>query len=256
MAHVDSFHYSHGTGFLHALDERLKIVLVLAYCTVATVVRPTGLVVLAAGLFAAILLSGFRIAALVRELAGFCLFLAVVFLLSAYSVQGDPFFLFFVPLPSTDGLVSGLLLVSRLLLVLFAGALFSGTTIQTRLVAAARSILSRVPFVPAPLVATMMGLSISSVPLLLDTFGEISDALRSRCGDRLRNPVKKIVAYAKPLFTRLFVHADEIADAMESRCYNGDFTAPAFAIRAKDLVVFFSGIAVCALSLVIGFVFP
>jgi energy-coupling factor transport system permease protein len=252
VAQVESFHYAYGKSFFHTLDERLKILLVLAYCTIATTVRPFGLAPLAIALLFVIIVTRFRFVELIRELAGFYVFLLLVWILNAYSVPGKAVIDFIVPLPSREGIFSGLLLVSRLVLVLFAGALFSGTTLQTRLVSAVHSILRRIPFVPASLVATMMGLAIMFVPLLLDTFGEISDALRSRCIDRMRNPVRKIVSYAMPLFAHLFIHAGELAEAMESRCYTGEYTMPVFKIKAGDIVVFLCGIAVCTASVFLG----
>jgi energy-coupling factor transporter transmembrane protein EcfT len=194
-----------------------------------------------------------RVMRVIRELAGFYLLLLLVFVLHAYSFPDRGSAIYNIPLPPPAGIISGCILIARLLLVLFAGVVFSETTKHTRLTSAVHSLLGKVPFVPSFLIATMMGLAIMFVPVLLDTFHEISDALRSRCIDRMHNPIKKMVSYIAPLFVQIFIRTEEIAEAMESRCFNGTYTQPRFRITTGDIIVFACGIAVCIFSTFIGF---
>jgi energy-coupling factor transport system permease protein len=255
VAHLVSFHYGHGTSFLHRLDERLKIFLVLAFGSAPAFVEPSGLAVLAVALAAAIIASKIRIARLLYELKGFYVFLAFLFALSAYSGEGRPVIDFIIPLPSEAGILAALLLIGRLLLLILSGAVFLATTIQTRLTAACRSILDKVPFVPAAFISTMMGLAVAFVPVLLDLWGEVSDAVRSRGSGRIRNPVTKIVLHARPLLVQILTRTEEIAEAMEARCYDGDYTKPGFRISIGDALVFSGGLAICAFALCAGFFF-
>ena len=253
MAPIDSFHYVHGRSFLHTLDERFKIILVLVYSSVSAFVKPAGLGILGIALIVSFGVARIHLMHLVAELKGFLLFIVFVFLLAAYSIADGQSSVWIFPLPSEAGTLSALLVASRIMLVLLAGVIFFATTNQTRLIASSRALIGKVPFVPASLVSTMMGLAVMFVPVLLDLWKDVSDAQRSRCADRIRNPVRKIVASATPLIIHVLTRAEEIAEAMESRCYDGEYTLPVFRATRKDLIVFSCGIAVCALAILAGF---
>jgi len=254
MASVEIFHYIPGGSFLHTMDERVKILAILIMSTVITISNLWGLFLLAIPLIFAFIRSGIRITRIVREIKAFSIFIFLVFVFHIYSVQGGSILFSIIPVPPFHAFFSGTKIIIRILLVLSLGVLLTATSKSERLVSAAYSLLSKIPFVPAEQVATIMGLSIRFIPELIDTWGEVSDSLKARCAHRMRNPVRRIALSALPLFIHIFVRADEVSDAMEARCYNGGYTAVRFRLTARDWAVFMVSTAFCSGALLLNLI--
>ena len=79
--------------------------------------------------------------------------------------------------------------------------------------------------VPAHDIAMMMTIALRFIPTLLDETDKIIKAQQARGADfdtgRLRDKARALVPILVPLFISAFRRADELAMAMESRCYNG-----------------------------------
>jgi energy-coupling factor transport system permease protein len=254
MASIEIFHYTPGDSFLHTMDERIKILLVLCMSTIITVVDAWGLLLFAVPIVIAFIGSGIRIRTILRELRAFSFFIILVFVFHIYSVQGGSLLFSFFPVPPAMAFLSGSVIIVRILYVLSLGVLLSSTSKIVRLVSAAHSLLSKIPFIPASSIATIMGLTLKFIPELIDTWQDVSDSLKARCAERIKNPAKRIAFSALPLFIHIFVRADEVSDAMEARCYNDDYTAPLFRIRTRDWIVFATGIVFCAGALIVSFI--
>jgi energy-coupling factor transporter transmembrane protein EcfT len=135
---------------------------------------------------------------------------------------------------SRQGLVAGLLLALRLLLVALLGLLLTLTTRPSHLRAAVEWFLAPVPLIPHRQVATMIGLLVRFIPVILNQAAEVGEALRARAIDNRVNPWRRMTALAMPLLRRTFVTADRLAMAMEARCYGNERTAPSFQLLAGD----------------------
>ena len=118
------------------------------------------------------------------------------------------------------GCTTGLLVSWRLLLIILAGVFLSTTTRAAEVKAGVQWLLDPVPLVPAGRVATMMGLILRFMPLVLEQARETAAAQRARGVENRKNPVYRLRVYAVPLLRRSFERADRLALAMEARCYS------------------------------------
>lgn len=96
----------------------------------------------------------------------------------------------------------------------------------------------------------MVGLTLSLIPLVFDTYREISDAQAARCLQGRRNPLRRLRLLVLPLMLKTFGRADHLAEAMESRCYSDERTFVTLTSRRADWLV---GLLVAAVALLAPF---
>ena len=94
--------------------------------------------------------------------------------------------------------------------------------------------LSPFRFIPAGRIATMIGLTVSLIPLLFDTYRGIAEAQASRGAAGGRRPFRRLSRTAVALLIRTFSNADALVSAMEARCYVDDRTVARLRSRLSD----------------------
>lgn len=228
------FGYSGRRTVLHALDARVKLAALAA----------VSLASLAAGLAALVFACAAALGLLVlarqspfRCLAGLKWYLVLagcVVLTRTLTTPGDPLFHLPWPAASRQGLESGLVLAGRLMAIALFGLLLTFTTRPSHIRGAVEWFLTPVPLVPEQQVATMIGLLVRFIPVILNQSAELDDALRARAIDNRRNPVRRMTFLAMPLLRRTFVTADRLALAMEARCYGTGRTTRPLRLTARD----------------------
>lgn len=108
-------------------------------------------------------------------------------------------------------------------LILWMGQLFISTSDPLELPAALYSLLKHIPLIQAGRICSILGLSLSLIPLILDEAREIREAMTARGGWTVRRPLKNLMGMGIPLLNGILIKASALADAMESRLYNEDF---------------------------------
>lgn len=235
--------YQPGTSLLHELDARVKL-LALAAISISSLSAGGVLLVLACMVTAAgIHLARCPLLACIVAMKWYMVLLFCVIVARTLTTAGDPLFPAGVSfatslietLPmSWQGLMAGVLLALRLLLVALLGLLLTLTTRPSHLRAAVEWFLAPVPLIPHRQVATMVGLLVRFIPVILNQAAEVGEALRSRSVDNRANPWRRMTALAMPLLRRTFVTADRLAMAMEARCYGNERTAHSFRLTHRD----------------------
>jgi len=81
------------------------------------------------------------------------------------------------------------------------------------------------------------------MPVILEQAAKTSDAQRARAGENRRNPIRRLTAFGIPLMRRTFETADNLAVAMEARCYSETRTDPDLATGRKDWLFFGTAVA-------------
>lgn len=222
MARGISFRYLPGGSILHRWDARCKLV---ALCGVTTIlVHGAGGVL---GLFSGILLVGVWVSnlpcrLLLRDLRGWVVLMTVVFAAQALDMREQAMRLVSWLPVSWVSFDAALLSVWRLALILAYSALFSLVTRARDVQEALLWLLRPFPFLPARRIALMMGLVMRFLPSTLDAVEEVKLANRSRLGDQVRNPLKRIKHLAIPVLRRALGRADELAVALVARGYRED----------------------------------
>ena len=225
------------------LDVRLKLVLMAGVSVAGLRLGFAGLSLLMASLV--IFFSVFRPAARVQfsELRWVFFLLALVFIARVFSTDGTPLAAFGPVAVTREGLREGTLVCLRLVLVFIVGAAFIATTRSSEIKAGVQWFLKPVPWVPAERVATMLSLVARFMPVILEQAAKTSDAQRARAGENRRNPIRRLTAFGIPLMRRTFETADNLAVAMEARCYSETRTDPDLTTGRKDWVFFGTAVA-------------
>jgi energy-coupling factor transporter transmembrane protein EcfT len=219
VAELTGFHYRSGSSVLHRLDVRMKLALLAAFSAAGLHANGAGLLLLGLPLLAAAFLSRAVPSIHSREARWLGLLLALVFVSRAVSADGTALLSMGAVVVSREGLVDGLQVCLRLILVFLVGAMFVASTRPGDVKAGVQWFLKPLPFVPAERTATMLGLIVRFIPLIFEEVSRTTDALRARAVENRRNPVFRTVTLGIPLLRRIFEASDRLVLAMEARCY-------------------------------------
>jgi energy-coupling factor transporter transmembrane protein EcfT len=238
MAELSVPAYRPGASALHRLDPRLKLVLAALASAASLHGGLPALVwlggVLVAGAFGARVRPG----AAAGELRWLAVLLAFVFAARAFATDGTPAFTVLGAAVTVEGLVDGSVVCLRIALAFLIGALIVATTRSSEIRAAVRWFLKPVPLVPADRVATMLGLLVRFVPMILEEAARTAEAQRARAVENRRNPVYRLARLGLPLMRRIVAASDRLTLAMEARCYTEARTAPRLAAGRGDWLTF------------------
>jgi energy-coupling factor transporter transmembrane protein EcfT len=172
----------------------------------------------------------------------FCLLL-LVFIARVLATDGTPLTAFGPLAVTREGLRGAILVCLRLVLVFSVGAAFIATTRSSEIKAGVQWFLKPLPWVRAGRVATMLGLVARFLPVILEQAARTSDAQRARASENRRNPIRRLTAFGLPLMRGMFETADNLAVAMEARCYSETRTDPDLSSGCKDWMFFGAAVA-------------
>ncbi|HBG37983.1 MAG TPA: transporter [Clostridiaceae bacterium] len=221
--------YLPGDSFVHKMDPRIKILISFVYMIVLFIVNNfTGYIYITAFTIISILISQIPLKYIlkgIRPLLWIIIFTAV---LNIILTPGDKVYFQKGFIIITDkGLYLAAFMVLRLVFLIIGTSLLTLTTSPIDLTDGIESLLS--PFkrfhLPAHELAMMMTIALRFIPTLLDETDRIMKAQMARGADfesgNLINRAKNLIPILVPLFISAFKRADELAVAMEARCYRG-----------------------------------
>ena len=222
-----------GYSPLHKLDPRTKIILsVLFIVTVFLAKNPITLAFL--GLITVILVLVSRISAKVilksiKPLVFILAFTAILNLFLTRPEEGDPMVSFWVIKIYEEGIVRAVFMFVRVIIfILSSTVLLTYTTSPISLTDGIESLLSPLKKIKVPVhsFAMMMSIALRFIPILVEETEKIMNAQKSRGADfssgGLIKRAKALIPILIPLLASAFNRADELATAMECRCYRGD----------------------------------
>ncbi|MGI6492794.1 MAG: energy-coupling factor transporter transmembrane protein EcfT [Peptococcaceae bacterium] len=219
--------YIPGDSVLHRLDPRIKIIsLLLAITAVMAAAGWVGFVPVVALSLGAIALSGFSVRSLFRGLRALWLILLTTLLIQLFLTPGEILW-GFGPLKIThEGLTNSVQLFLRLVLLIILASLLTQTTTPVTLTAGMESLLAPLTRfgVPAHELALMMNIAMGFVPTLQREAGLLMKAQRARGAGLAGGPagwVKNMLPVLVPLFAVALRRGEDLAVAMEARCYRG-----------------------------------
>lgn len=234
MAELSVFSYTYGGGGLHDCDGRFKLAALLLMTVTTAAGGPVGLLATSGVLMVALLRCRVPLGALFREVRFFGIFLLFIWLVRALGTPGRELLAIGPVQLTIEGAGQGGLICWRLVVVLVVGLLFIRTTRMAAVRAATAWLLKPFPFLDGQKAATMLGLLVRFIPLILSQAMETRQAQQARGIDSRRNPVVRMRAVALPLLRHTFIKADHIAVAMAARGYRGTSTPCAFASQGRD----------------------
>ncbi|MCL2204242.1 MAG: energy-coupling factor transporter transmembrane protein EcfT [Defluviitaleaceae bacterium] len=211
---------------VHRLDPRVKLLAVIAFVTVLLfVTRFLGLGLAALFLAAIIRLSRVPARFLFRGLRMILFILIFASVINLFLTPGETILFSFGFIRLTaEGLYRAGLMTVRLVLLVIGSSLLTLTTSPIKLTDGIESLLRPFPL-PAHDIAIMMTIALRMIPTLAEETDKIIKAQKARGADfetgSLPKRVKQFLAVLIPLFVSSFKRADELATAMEARCYRG-----------------------------------
>lgn len=222
--------YVPGDSMVHRLEPRAKMGLVAAFMVMLFTVEGFVGLAAAAGFTAfAVALSGVPPRLVLRGVRAVMILL--VFTLLAHSLRWNPATEMLVRVGPIGidggGLLTGLFFAARIVLLVVGTSLLTLTTSPVRLADGLERLMSPLEAVrfPAGEVAMMLTVALRFIPTTAEEAEKIVVAQVAR-GARFDRggPLTRARAYIPvlvPLFVNLFRRADELATAMEARCYRG-----------------------------------
>jgi energy-coupling factor transport system permease protein len=255
-------YYYPGDSFVHRLDPRTKLI---SFMLLMTTLLVTFRVTLLFGFFIVtcmtILSSRIPVSLVLRNLRPFAWLFAITVLVHIFWTEGR--IVFTMPLLNTpvtrEGLSLGLVYSVRLALLVILAAVLTLTTSPIELTDALEKFFN--PFkrfrLPIHEIIIMLTLSLRFIPTLSEEALRIKNAQISRGATfdgSLMKRMRSVVPLVLPLFVSAFRRADELAWAMDSRCYTGGEGRTSYK-RLHFEVADYCVLAFCSLMIIMILIF-
>ena len=220
--------YYQTDSVLHRLDPRVKLVGTFAYLIALFVVDSWAGYLLAALFLAAMIrLSHVPFRYIVRGMKTILFLLLITVFFNLFLTPGEVIWQFGFLKMSREGLSFAIKMALRLSLLILGSSIMTLTTTPTQLTDALESLMRPLKKIHVPVheISMMMSIALRFIPILMEETDKIMKAQIARGADfESRNLVKKIkslVPLLVPLFISAFRRANDLAMAMEARCYRG-----------------------------------
>jgi energy-coupling factor transport system permease protein len=220
--------YVPGDSPLHRTDPRVKIILMFLYMAVIFLVKTyIGFLMFSIFTLIAIISSGIPLKYTLRGLKPIIVILIFATLINIFTIKGTPAFEYGIISISYEGLDTAAKMSIRLVLLVISASLLTLTTTPILLTDGIEKLLEPLKRigVPAHEIAMMMTIALRFIPTLLEETDKIMKAQAARGADfdtgNLVQRAKSFIPVLVPLFVSAFRRADELATAMEARCYRG-----------------------------------
>ena len=218
-----------GDSVVHKLDPRTKIGMMVLYIVMTFLVKDIWfLAIPLAYLVLELVLSGISLRYILNALKPIRFLLIIMFLLNLFFTKGEHVWLDLGFWKLTgEAVLQSCFLTVRIVLLVAGASMLTLTTSPIALTDGLEKLLTplKVFRFPAHELAMMMTIALRFVPTLMDESEKIRNAQMSRGADfesgNLFRRVKSMIPILIPLFVSSFRKADELAIAMESRCYHG-----------------------------------
>ncbi|MEG0876218.1 MAG: energy-coupling factor transporter transmembrane protein EcfT [Oscillospiraceae bacterium] len=221
--------YFPGTSFVHRLDPRVKLICTLIYIVALLVAKSYvsyGVMLLLLVLSVAV--SKIRPAALLKglkPLAFIIIFTAIINLF--YTKGGKEIFSWWIFTLTTGGIERACFMVIRIMMLISGTFLLTYTTTPMSLTDGMERLMNPLKKIRVPVheLSMMMSIALRFIPSLIEETDKIMSAQKARGADfetgKLTDRAKALLPLLVPLFVSAFRRADELAIAMEARCYHG-----------------------------------
>ena len=221
--------YFPGNSPVHRLDPRTKLVVLVAYIVALFLaVNWISYGVMFLFLSLCIAISRIPLKALVRGMKPLMFILIFTGILNVFFTPGDTTLVAFWGIRVTlEGIIRAIFMMLRILMLITGTFLLTYTTSPIALTDGLESLLGPLKAIKLPVheLAMMMCIALRFIPTLIEETDKIMSAQKARGADfesgSLMNRVKALVPILVPLFISAFRRADELATAMECRCYHG-----------------------------------
>ena len=221
--------YFPGDTLIHRLDPRTKLMCVVLYIVALFCAKWfVSYALVAAVLIACIRISRVKLKTMTKGLKTVYIIVAFTALMNFFFTPGTPVSTLPVLSHITwEGIRTGCFMIARIIMLIMGTFLLTYTTSPISLTDALDSLLSPLKKLHMPVheLTLMMSLALRFIPTLIEETDKIMSAQKARGADfesgNILRRARALVPILVPLFVSAFRRADELATAMESRCYHG-----------------------------------
>ena len=222
--------YFPGNSVIHRLDPRSKLILLVVYIVALFMaVNWVSYAVMAAFLVIAVKISTIPPKSIIRGMKPLAMILVFTGVLNLFFTggEGEPLVKFWILTIYAEGLERAIFMVIRILLLISGTFLLTYTTSPISLTDGLESLMNPLKVIKVPVheLSMMMCIALRFIPTLIEETDKIMSAQKARGADfesgSLMDKAKALVPILVPLFISAFRRADELATAMECRCYQG-----------------------------------
>lgn len=221
--------YFPGNSPVHLLDPRTKILALVAYIVALfTASNWVSYGVVFLFLTAAVAVSKIPLKSLLHGMKPLAFVLVLTGILNVFFTTGENLLVKFLGISIYwEGIIRALFMVIRIFMLICGTFLLTYTTSPIALTDGLESLLGPLKKIHVPVheLSMMMCIALRFIPTLIEETDKIMSAQKARGADfesgNLVQRVKSLVPILVPLFISAFRRADELATAMECRCYQG-----------------------------------
>lgn len=217
-----------GNTVVHKLDPRTKLILLIVYIAAlftAEYFLSYGLVFLF--LAVSVALSKIKVSSLFRGLKPLLIIIVLTAVINLIYTKGEPLVSFWIITISKEGVINAFFMVTRIMMLIAGTFLLTYTTSPIALTDGLELLLSPLKKIKLPVheLSMMMCIALRFIPTLIEETDKIMSAQKARGADfetgSLMQRAKALIPILVPLFISAFGRADDLATAMECRCYQG-----------------------------------
>ncbi|CEJ72187.1 energy-coupling factor transporter transmembrane component T family protein [Paraclostridium sordellii] len=218
------------SSIIHKLDARVKLVATFIFMVSLFIINKFWPYLIVVGcLLSVIKLSKIPRKFIVKGLKPLKWIIIFTFIINIFFIPGDPIWSFGFIKITEQGISQAIFMGLRLIFLVVGTSLLTLTTSPIELTDGIERLLKPLRKIGFPVheLAMMMTIALRFIPTLLDETDKIMKAQMSRGADfeskNIINRAKNLVPLLIPLFISAFRRADELAMAMEARCYRGGY---------------------------------
>ncbi len=219
--------YYPSSSFVHKMDSRVKLLLLIAYIVLIFVVKNFyGYLIVCAFLLTATIFSKIPILSLIKSAKAVIFIVLITVILNIFFYRTDnPTILFWII--SKEALVFSGFMAIRLITLVLGSMMLNLTTTPVAITDGLESLLKPLKFIKFPVheLALVMSIALRFIPILMGEADRIIMAQKARGADfdsgNIFKKAKAMIPILIPLLISSFRRAEELGDAMDSRCYSG-----------------------------------
>ena len=221
--------YFPGNSVVHRLDSRVKLLLDILYLVILfTAQSYTGILIAMLFMVICYILARIKLIMILKSIKPILPLMIVTGLLNMLFIKGEePLFQWWIISVYPEGIRMALFMLMRVVALIVGMSLLTYTTSPIMLTDAIERLLSPLKKVRFPVheLSMMMTIALRFIPTLVEETDKIMSAQKARGAELdsggLMKKAKSLIPILIPLFVSAFKRANELAVAMECRCYRG-----------------------------------
>ena len=213
---------------IHRLDPRVKLIATFAYIISLFVVHSwTGYLIAAVAVAIVIAASHVPFGYIMRGMKAVMMILMITVIFNLFLTEGRPLVHFWKLTITYEGVDFASKMAVRLIFLIIGSSLMTLTTTPNQLTDALEDVLGPLKKIHVPVheISMMMSIALRFIPILMEETDKIRKAQMARGADfeskNLMKKIQSLVPLLVPLFISAFRRANDLAMAMEARCYRG-----------------------------------